>query len=220
MSVFIRTNRREEKAGKKPHIPVASLENEIWKQVPKFESYYQVSNLGRVKSLYRFFIAAHGEGYPVREKIVKEELTKRGYLRVTLSVSTEKLKKRVLLHRLVAQVFIPNPDNKPVVNHKNLNKQDNSINNLEWATQQENIDHYWDSSEERKSRRRIAKVKKGPSKGEDRWNAKLKIKEVLCIYKSTKTQKWLSKKYGMSKGAIYGIKSGKTWNWLTQKVKC
>lgn len=72
---------------------------------------------------------------------IKAEITKKGYLRVNL-FDEDMVRKHFKIHRLVAQAFIPNPDNKPQVNHIDGNKQNNSITNLEWVTDAENKDHY------------------------------------------------------------------------------
>jgi len=99
---------------------------EIWKDIEGYKGLYQVSNLGRIKSL-------HG----LSERIMKQTLQK-GYLRITLLKN--KKQKRFLSHRLVAQAFIPNPENKPQVNHIDEDKENNRVDNLEWVTAKENND--------------------------------------------------------------------------------
>lgn len=105
---------------------------EIYKQVKKFPYLYLVSNLGNVKSLPK------GDGNGNRERILIPD-TSTPYLRVTLSDNGKTV--RVPIHVLVAQSFIPNPDNKPFVNHKDLDKRNNNVSNLEWCTQSENAQH-------------------------------------------------------------------------------
>lgn len=104
---------------------------EVWKDIVGFEGKYQVSNLGRVKSF--------ALGFP---KILKGKVQKNGYLLYNLSVSKNNIvyKKG---HRLVAEYFIPNPDNKPYVNHIDGDKTNNHIDNLEWCTPAENNRHYY-----------------------------------------------------------------------------
>lgn len=112
---------------------------EIWKDIEGYEGYYQVSNLGRVKSLRRW----SGTQYYNREKIIKPWLTIKGYYRVQLSRNG--VYKNFFLHRLVAEAFIPNPKNKPQVNHIDGNTKNYSISNLEWATARENVQHACDT---------------------------------------------------------------------------
>lgn len=99
----------------------------MWKKC-KLCTSYLVSTNGEVK-------------HTNSKKILKPRKNKQGYLYVDLSLGHRKLVKSVLVHRLIAETFIPNPDNKPQVNHKDGNKQNNCVNNLEWVTNQENINH-------------------------------------------------------------------------------
>lgn len=109
----------------------------IWKDIEGFEGLYQVSNTGLVKS-----IRLVGKSKRVREIILKEDkqVTKHStYLRVTLS--KEGKAKRFSVHRLVALAFIPNPENKPFVNHIDNDASNNNVQNLEWVTHSENMIH-------------------------------------------------------------------------------
>lgn len=112
---------------------------EIWKDIKRFEGIYQVSNLGRVKSLYGW----NGKEYYKRELILKPYINGRNYLTVCLSNFKTKAKsKHAYIHRLVAEAFIPNPLNLKQINHLDFDKTNNCITNLEWCTQQENLNHY------------------------------------------------------------------------------
>jgi len=111
---------------------------EIWKPVIDYELLYEVSNLGRVKSLDK--TVKTRQGYAIKKgKILKPAVLKEGYHCFRL-IKNHKYK-ALLAHRGVAQSFIPNPYNKPQVNHINGIKTDNEIKNLEWATASENILH-------------------------------------------------------------------------------
>lgn len=101
---------------------------EIWKPIKDYEGLYEVSDLGRVKSLYHD-----------REKILAKRVDTAGY--VTVILYKGKNKKSFIVHRLVAEAFIPNPENKPFINHKDENKTNNIYSNLEWVTQSENISY-------------------------------------------------------------------------------
>ena len=98
---------------------------EVWKQYDPYPSYW-VSNLGNVKRIYK-----NGN-----ERILKPSITYKGYHIIDLTRKPKRVHGRI--HRMVAECFIPNPDNKPFVDHINGNKSDNGIDNLRWATNSEN----------------------------------------------------------------------------------
>lgn len=104
-----------------------NIENEIWKDIPEYEGLYQVSNMGRVKSLH------FG-----KEKIMKQSKDKQGYCHIGLSKDCKS--KRFCVHRLVGLVFIPNDNltEKIEINHIDENKENNHVSNLEWVTPKEN----------------------------------------------------------------------------------
>lgn len=110
-----------------------------WRDVVGYEGYYQVSNHGHVRSLTRMIQCGDRQAFQKGGRLLKLDTTKVGYHRVELAMGAKAKKHGV--HRLVAMAFIPNPDNKPQVNHKDGNKINNSVNNLEWVTTVENIRH-------------------------------------------------------------------------------
>lgn len=112
---------------------------EIWKDIEGYEGLYQVSNLGRVKSLERVVDNPKGGVRTLREKILKQHYDNNGYLTVTLYNNCKK--KGFKVHRLVAEAFIPNPLNKPQVDHINTIRDCNNINNLRWVTGKENVNN-------------------------------------------------------------------------------
>lgn len=107
---------------------------EVWKDISGFEGMYQVSSVGRVRSLSRYINRKDGYKQFHKGKILKATLSTNGYYMIHLgrdSIYT--------VHRLVAEAFIPNPDNLPCVNHKDENKLNNTVDNLEWITSRDNL---------------------------------------------------------------------------------
>jgi NUMOD4 motif/HNH endonuclease len=111
---------------------------EIWKDVVGYEGLYMVSNKGRMKSLNRF----RADGISVKGRVLKLQTCKDGYYKLNLSKDGKKKTFRV--NRLVALSFIDNPLDLPVVNHKDGDKKNNEVVNLEWCTVSENTKHGFD----------------------------------------------------------------------------
>ena len=109
---------------------------EIWKDIKGFEGLYQVSNLGRVKSLTRKVKTFNGFRTS-KGQLLKPLKTNRGYYRVDLKQKQKN--KYVSIHRLVSEAFVPNPNNYRIVNHKDSNQANNNADNLEWCTQSYNV---------------------------------------------------------------------------------
>lgn len=105
------------------------MNKEIWKDIEGYEGLYQVSNFGNVKSL-------------ITNKIIKPSPNTYGYLNLCLFKNGRK--KQITVHKLVAEAFIPNIENKPTVNHEDGNKNNNCVDNLSWATYSEQIKHAYD----------------------------------------------------------------------------
>lgn len=104
------------------------MKQEIWKDIPWFNWDYQASNLGNIKSLKYW-----------KNKMLKSILFKNWYLRITLTIYW--IPKNYPFQRMILSSFIPNPENKPQVNHIDWNKLNNNLDNLEWVTQSENLSH-------------------------------------------------------------------------------
>lgn len=165
---------------------------EIYKDVIGYEGKYKISNLGNVFS------------YPKskcrKEKILKPMLLRNGYLRVDLC--KDKTVTRLLIHRLVAEAFIENPENKYSVNHKNGIKSDNCASNLEWSTRSENQKH-------------AILTGLRTAKGIKNSQSKLKESEVISIFDDVRPYALISKEYNISIPTISDIKRGHTWTHIT-----
>ena len=135
---------------------------EIWKDIKGYEGLYQVSNLGRVKSLERY----DSYNRKVDEKILKTK-ENLGYIYVNLHKNG--IQKGYKVHRLVAEAFIPNPDNKPCVDHINTIKDDNRVDNLRWVTYEENMNNP-------ATKEKCSEINKGKTLSEEHKN---KISEAL-----------------------------------------
>jgi len=161
---------------------------EIWKDIEDFEGKYQVSNFGRVKSLKRK-ISESWKGNKAETIILNPLKGDRRYLQVSLW-SNGKDHKRYI-HRLVAKAFIPNPENKPQVNHKDGDKCNNAVNNLEWNTRSENVKH-------------------AISTGLNKENGKPKLTHgnIISIFRMRNENVpvyKIAKKYNVNPSCIYGV---------------
>ena len=167
---------------------------EIWKEVKDYEGIYQVSNLGRIKSLSRLNL----RGFKIKEKIIKGGIDTHGYQMINLT--KDGIRKTILVHRLVSKHYICNAFDKPDVNHKNGIKTDNRVSNLEWSTTQENVTHAYENG--------LCSSKTGAENG----RALLNESQVLEIrqIKNKKISK-IAIEYNVSWSCISSIINRKTW---------
>lgn len=113
-------------------------EKEIWKTYPEFP-FIEASNLGRVRIKDRVTTRSNGRKYHIKGHVLKQQTNKNGYMYVQFSMNGKHFSR--LVHRVIAITFLPNPNNLPEVNHKDNNRTNNSVDNLEWCTRQYNQDY-------------------------------------------------------------------------------
>lgn len=168
------------------------FEDEIWRDVVGYEGLYQVSNLGRVKSFHRG-----------KEKVLNPTVNSAGYMHLTLCVAGKHTSRTV--HSLVAEVFVPNPDGKPEINHIDGDKLNNCAWNLEWTTCRENLRHA--------SKMGLLNIHKGA----DNPCAKLPMETaryIRRVYVSHHREfggRALAKQFKVTPQTIYDIVRGKTY---------
>ncbi len=162
--------------------------NEIWKDIAGYEGLYQVSNLGRVKSLKK-------------EIIMKVNPDKNGYLTLCLSVNRKESNKRI--HRLVAEAFIPNPKNLPYVCHKDDNPENNSVDNLWWGTHTDNVRDMW-----KKDR---AVIKRGSENSRSLITEDIARKVKLLRLQTGEGKVKISRKLGIPESVVAHIIRGNSW---------
>lgn len=180
---------------------------EIWKDIPGFEGLYIASDHGKIMALPRQIFKSTGSHFQ-RSRILKGSLnrkTKR-YPMVNLTDRNGK-HENLLVHRLVALTFLSNPENKRTVNHKDLDKTNNHLSNLEWATDAENLDHA----------RNLGAMDNG-AKGERVKRAVLtddQVKQVKQMMRDGETNSYIRRAFRVNRSMISHIRNGRTWKHIT-----
>lgn len=164
---------------------------EVWKDMVGYEGHYQVSSLGKIKSLKKYF-----EDKDIIKKVTKD---RRGYLRTNFWLNGKI--KGYRIHRIVATAFIPNPENLPQVNHKDGNKENNAVSNLEWVSNLRNRQHAEEIG--------IRKIKLSR-------NDVLNIRD---IFNKGSSLSEIADTYNLSKGHAYSIVTGRVWKHLNNTKK-
>ena len=174
---------------------------EIWKTIEGFEGLYEVSNLGRVRSLDRVRKAGYGSTANIKGKILTPQCIA-GKKYYVVSLCRNEVGKHYLIHRLVATAFIDNPHNLPEINHKDENPSNNNVSNLEWCDRKYN--NNYGTARDRASRTRGRVVVQYDSEGNEiarYWSAREAARQIgksqaaisrccLGIYKSAYGYIW------------------------------
>lgn len=166
-----------------------------WKDIPGFNGDYQINRVGQVKM--REKVLWNGRIMP--EKIMSSKITQNGYKRIGLRENGTR--RHYSIHRLIALTFIPNPQNKPQVNHKNGIKTDNRVDNLEWVTQAENMQH-------------AMKIGTHKIQGPESKRAKLtwrQINEIKKLRRTGATLQAIGDRFKVTKGTIWKIMNNYTY---------
>jgi hypothetical protein len=179
------------------------MTQEIWKSIKGYEGLYEVSNIGKIKSLEK--LVSNGKKYILKkERILIKIMSSSGYYYVNLYKN--KKSKVTYIHRIVVENFIPNVENKSQVNHIDGNKKNNCISNLEWCTRIENAQHA---------------LKNGLFPVGERGNSKLNAGDILKIREDCLNNPYiiLAKKYSVSPELIKLIAFGKLWKHIPYPEK-
>lgn len=181
------------------------IEPEIWKPIIGYESCYLISNYGRVKSLDCFRNIKAGKRRLIQGRIRKPNLDgPKQYLKIDLSFPPQ-IVKTFYIHRLVAAHFVSNPNNFTIVNHKDGIKTNNLYSNLEWCSQQENIDHSWKLGTTSLANR--ARGMKLATKLDEN-----KVIQIRMTYETSKTSfRKLAHQFQVGKTTIERIINNKIW---------
>ena len=194
-------------------LPTDKPSREVWKDVVGYEGLYQVSNFGNVKSLDREVAPNNRVPYWRKGKMCKQSKSNLGYLTVGFTVNNKKINKYV--HRLVAEAFVPNTNNKPQINHIDCDKENNYASNLEWCTNSENHIHATKNGLNKLHLHRVA------YSGEENGRSLLTKEQVLEIKQKYIPYKYsakkLSKEYNVSESCITHILNNTSWKEISIK---
>ena len=177
------------------------MKNKVWKPVKGYEEYYEVSTDGEIRTIERHIVFPT-YSYLKKQKLLKQFVDGRGYMHVKLYDGKGK-PKSMTTHKVVAITFLENPENLPEINHKDANKLNNCLSNLEWMSRGDNIKHAYkhrDPKTYKGSGNKLAKLTE---------EQVIEIRKERELYKTTYEQ--LAKKYNVGITLIGYIVNRKTW---------
>ncbi len=179
-------------------------EEEIWKDIPGYEGYYQASNLGLIRSLDRISMIL-GRPKKVFGRVIRLKTNKNnGYRMAILCVNGER--KTHTVHRLVAKAWHENPNSLGDVNHRNGDKSDNRPENLEWCSRSDNLIHAYSSG------------LKISVKGTRVWTNKLTEDQVREIFHSAGIHREIGERFGVKKACVAAIKKRRIWKHISMDI--
>jgi hypothetical protein len=170
---------------------------EVWKEIKGYEGLYSISNFSRVK--------CHQKKQRWKERILKSKITKRGYAGCCLF--KEKTVKHFRVHRIVAEAFVENPENKPHVNHKDSNRLNNVVENLEWVTPKENMAHAREQGSAFGCAQKLTKGQVELIREMYQWSEKNKQHRRHKAFSYT----WLGKCFKVDRKTIFNIVKNKSY---------
>lgn len=172
-----------------------------------YEGFYEITKSGIVKSLGRFVNTKGNSRRFKKESIKKSHFHRDGYLQISLFIKNKTLRRPIMLHRLLALNFIPNPNNYPMVNHIDGNKTNNNLANLEWCSAKQNSQHYYDIGFKTPNRHLTC---------DDAYNIRLEYKKWIGLQKDFKIK--MAEKYNVSKYVIHDIILNRSYKNLNLKT--
>lgn len=181
--------------------------SEIWKDVVGYEGIYEVSSIGRVRSVDRFVEYSDGRRTFTKGKILRHNINGKYKIRMVHLYDGVK-RKAISVHRLVAIAFIANPDNKTDVNHIDGNRENNAVNNLEWTTHLENMQHGF---------RHGLINNTGTNHGNNVYS-EIDIQQVVNLLHQGYGNAEIEKITGVSRATVYQIKAKNQWTHIKPTI--
>lgn len=174
---------------------------EEFRDIPGWEGYYQVSNLGTVRSVDRAVGSVTGKVYYRKGKVLKQLLNEDGYMVVNIARNGKD--RTIGVHRAMALAFIPNPENKPMVNHLNAIRTDNRLDNFEWCTNAENVKHSFNlglsSNKGDKHPRRVLTMEM--------------VRGIRAELESGKSPAEVANIFDIKRRNVYAVRDRQNWNY-------